>query len=438
MRILLISPAIYDWRGKLIRQKRIWLPGLTLPYLAALMPSDYDIKIIDETSEEIPFNEKWDLVGISSIGASLHRATEISNIFREQGIPVIVGGISATLMGPEYFKDQFTSYVTGETENTWPEIQQDFESNRLKPFYTGTPADLSQVPVPRYDLFNPKKIGYWMPVQSSRGCIYNCPFCSVASVHKGKFRKFPIDYVIKSVLKVKELGYRNITIIDDSIGSDVKHLKELCEELIPLKINWMSQCTINIAEHADALDLMAKSGCTVLSIGIESVNSDSIDSIHKKINKTDKYKEYLKTIRNFGIDISTEMMIGLDGDTENIFEEFYRFTMENHISVPRFYIVTPIPGTPLYDEWKMQNRIFNFEFKNYSGAKLVFYPKYLQAETTEANYWQLYERVFSLNSILSRYIRSRPARGLLSNIFTLGANFHYRRHIKQRIPPGIV
>jgi radical SAM superfamily enzyme YgiQ (UPF0313 family) len=183
---------------------------------------------------------------------------------------------------------------------------------------------------------------------------------------------------------------------------------------------------------------MGRSGCTVLSIGIESVNSQSIDSIHKKINRIEKYKDYFKTIRRYGIDISTEMMIGLDGDTENIFEEFYRFTMENHISLPRYYIITPVPGTPLYAEWKAQDRIFDFDIKNYNGARLVFYPKNLPKETLETNYWQLYEKVYSFKSLWSRYIQSRPVNGFLSNIFTLGANFHYRKHIKQRIPPGIV
>src|SRR3989339_443599 len=438
MKILLISPAIYDWRRKLIKQKRVWLPGLTLPYIAALLPENYLITIVDETSEEIPFHEHWDLVCISSIGASYIRAAEIARLFKVKNIPVIVGGMAATLTGTNGFDDDFNSFVEGEVETIINTIILDFENGNLKKNYKGEMANLSSLPIPKYELFNKKKIGFWLPVQTSRGCIHKCPFCSVAAFNHFKFRQMPIDYVVACIKRGKELGYSNFTFIDDSIASDINHLKTLCEAIIPLKIYWMTQCTITIAEHPEILNLMAQSGCTVLSIGIESTNSESIASINKTFNNTLNYQKYFKIIRSYGIDISTEMMIGLDGDTEDIYNEFTQFTIKNNITLPRFYIATPVPGTKFYADLLKQNRIFNFDYFNYTGSQLVFYPKHLNYKNLEDKYWAMYDKVYSTKNILKRYLLSRPKRSLLSNIFTLAANFHYKKHIKQRIPPGIV
>jgi radical SAM superfamily enzyme YgiQ (UPF0313 family) len=440
MKILLISPAIYDCRGKLIKQGRVWLPGLTLPYIAALLPKDYSIRIVDETSEEIPFDEQWDLIFISSIGASYIRAAEIARLFKAKNIPVIVGGMAATLAGTNGFDGDFNSFVEGEVETIIHTIISDFENCNLKKHYKGEQVNLSSfaLPIPQYELFNKKKIGFWLPVQTSRGCIHKCPYCSVAAFNHFKFRQMPIDYVVDCIQRGKELGYSNFTFIDDSIASNINHLKKLCEAIIPLKIYWMTQCTISIAEHPEILKLMAQSGCTVLSIGIESTNPESIASINKTINNTLNYKKYFKIIRSYGIDISTEMMIGLDGDTENIYKEFTQFAIENNITLPRFYIATPVPGTKFYTDLLGENRIFNFDFINYTGSQLVFYPKHLDHKTLEDKYWAMYEKVYSTKNILKRYLLSRPKRSIFSNVFTLAANFHYKNHIKQRIPPGIV
>lgn len=440
MKVLLVSPAIYDWRGKLIKQGRVWLPGLTLPYIAALLPKDYFIKIVDETSEEIPFEENWDLVCISSIGASYIRAAEIARLFKVKNIPIIVGGMAATLTGTNRFDEDFNSFVEGEVEIIINTIISDFENGNLKKYYKGEQTDLTSnnLPIPKYELFNKKKIGFWLPVQTSRGCVHKCPYCSVAAFNHFKFRQMPIDYVVACIKRGKELGYSNFTFIDDSIASDINHLKKLCEAIIPLKIYWMTQCTITIAEYPEILKLMAQSGCTVLSIGIESTNPESIASIGKTFNNTVNYKKYFKIIRSYGIDISTEMMIGLDGDTEDIYNEFTQFAIENNITLPRFYIATPVPGTKFYSDLLAENRIFNFNYINYTGSQLVFYSKHLDYRNLEDKYWAMYDKVYSTKNILKRYLLSRPKRSLFSNIFTLAANFHYKNHIKHRIPPGIV
>lgn len=438
MKILLINPGIYDRDRHLIKQRKIWLPGLTLPHLAALTPSDMDVEIIDEIINDVPEDGDWDLVGLSSMGTGIVRAWELGDHFKSKGIPVVLGGIAASLGGVEQNLSHCDALVIGESENVWLQLLRDVEHKRLKRLYHGPPADLGDFPIPRYDLFDKKKIGICLPLQATRGCKNQCQFCSVASFHNGRFRRRPLNQIARDVEVIKNMGFNKIAIIDDSIGIDQEFLKELCHLLISYNVQWMSQCTINIANNNHLLSLMAKSGCTMLSIGLESLNQNNLNSIKKHFNNAEKFRTAIFKIRQYGIDVSTEMMIGLDEDNDEVFETIYKFVMETCISVPRIFIVTPIPGTPLYEEWNTQGRIFDYDYINYTGSKLVFYPKGMTKETFEHNYWQLYTRLFSIPAIFKRFLGSRPTRGNLMNLFFLMANFHYRKHIKRKIPPGIV
>ncbi len=438
MKLLLVNPTIYDCRGELIKQKRVWLPGLTLPYLAALTPEDVEVRIVDEVTCDVPFDGDWDLVGISSFGSGITRTWEIGDAFRAKGIPVVIGGVSATLGGVERSKPHCDSIVLGEAENVWLKLLTDLAEKRLESVYDGGLADIKNIPVPRYDLLDRSKIGFWLPVQATRGCRNVCSFCSVASFYGSTYRDRPVEQVVRDVEEIKRLGFKRITLIDDNIGLDRAYLGRLCRELAGLKIQWMSQCSIDIADDEEALGLMAESGCAMLSMGLESVNQGSLDSVRKKFSRVKNYLESIRKIRSYGIDVSTEMMVGLDSDSDDVFERLYDFIMEASVSVPRLYIVTPIPGTPLFDEMERAGRITDRDFAHYNGARLVFKPAGMTAETMEQSYWKLYERLFGFGNIASRILRSRPTRGWLVNLFLIGANLHYVRHIGKRIPPGIV
>jgi radical SAM superfamily enzyme YgiQ (UPF0313 family) len=438
VRILLVNPGIYDKNRNLIKQKKVWMPGLTLPTLAALTPADHEVRFVDEITDRVPIDQDWDLVGLSSMGTGIIRAWEIGDLFKSKKIPVVMGGIAASLGGYKQHMEHCDALVIGEAENVWADVLRDVEHDNLKPCYQGSPADLSDLPIPRYDLMDKKKIGFWLPIQTTRGCKNRCRFCSVTSFYKGTFRTRPFDQIVRDIQAVKDLGFAKITIIDDSIGSDLPYLKELCRHLMPLKIQWMSQCTLSVAQHEDVLDLMARSGCTMLSMGLESLNQDNLISIEKNFNRADRYMKEIRRIRSFGIDVSTEMMIGLDEDEDTVFELMYKFIMETRISAPRIFIVTPIPGTPLHDDWASEGRIYDHEYIHYNGASLVFYPKKMTADVLEERYWQMYRRLFTIPAIFKRFLGSRPTRGFLVNLFVLAGNFHYLKHIKRQIPPGIV
>jgi radical SAM superfamily enzyme YgiQ (UPF0313 family) len=438
-RVLLIGPTALDWRGEPIKQSRLHLPGLTLPMLAAVTPPHVELRLVSETVEDIPFDEHWDLVGVTGMGSGIVRAWQIGDEFRKRGVKVVQGGIAASLAKPEWSLEHADVLVVGEAEETWPQVIADFEAGRLKSLYRMQHRpSIDDLPVPRYELMNARKLGRWRPVQATRGCPFTCSYCSITAFFEQSYRKRPVDQVIRDVRAAKRHGSRYIAFIDDNIGVDFNYSAELWEALIPENILWISQCSLQISERPDMLKLAQRSGCRLLSFGIESTSAKSLKSVDKEWNRPERYKESVATIRRHGIDVSTEMIIGLDHDDQKVFEETFAFIMDNNISVPRVHILTPVPGTPLYDEMEADGRILSQDFKRFSGGQVVYKPSLLDPDELQKEYWRLYERLFSFAAILKR-LGSNPARlGPYMWAFIFGANFHYRNHIQHRITPGIV
>jgi radical SAM superfamily enzyme YgiQ (UPF0313 family) len=244
--------------------------------------------------------------------------------------------------------------------------------------------------------------------------------------------------VLRDVRAAKQSGSKYIAFIDDNIGVDWTYFEALMQALIPEKIIWMSQCSLHIADKPDMLQLAYKSGCRLLSFGIESVNEKSIASVGKFFNRPYHYREAISRIRKSGIDVSSEMIIGLDGDDESVFQQTFDFIMDNRVSVPRVHILTPVPGTPMYAEMEQEGRIINRDFDKYSGGQVVYKPKNISAESLQKNYWKLYEALFTRANIFKRISGSPFWMGNMMQLFVMGVNLHYRNHIKRRITPGIV
>jgi len=438
-RVLLIAPTATDGAGRPITQRRLHLPGLTLPMLAAVTPAGCEVRLVHETVEAIPFDEPWDLVGITGMGSGIVRAWHIGDAFRERGARVVIGGIAATLVGPDRSLEHADSVVSGEAEDVWPEVVRDFEAGRMRATYrAASPPPIDALPVPRYDLLDRRTLGRWRPVQATRGCPHSCDFCSVTAFFGGRQRRRPVDQVVRDVRAARRHGTRYIAFIDDNIGVDWNYCAELWEALIPEKILWMSQCSLQITEQPGLLGLARRSGCRLLSIGIESVNEESLAIHHKAWNRPGRYHDALTVIRGEGIEVSTEMMIGLDGDDASVFDRTFDFIMRNRIAVPRVFIVTPVPGTPLFDRMRRDGRLLREDFSRVNGGEVVFRPLRLTVDELQAGYWKLYRRLMSLPAILRRLARNRAGLGPYLRAFVLGVNLHYRHHIRRGITPGIV
>lgn len=277
-----------------------------------------------------------------------------------------------------------------------------------------------------------------LPVQAGRGCTYKCSFCSIACLYDGKYLFRPVDEVIRDIKEVKRLGFNRFYLIDDNIVSNPKYLKELCEKIIPLKMKWASQCAIHLAKNPELLKIVVDSGCDLMSFGVESIRQDAIDSLDKPWLKANEHVANIKILTKSGITVSTEMVVGTDFDTEESIHETYRFIHSNRIPIPRFYILTPIPGTGLYKELKKQGRILTEDLKLYDGTQCVHIPKCIEPEKLTEIYWWLNNKVFSLKSILHRTLLNLALwknPGML--LFSLGVNFHYRHYVRRKITPNI-
>ncbi len=436
-KILFIQPTPYDIRGKLIKKKKLYFVGLAMPLLVALTPDKYHCEIILETIEEVPFDTDADIIGISSMGHAVMRSIDIAKEFKRRGKTVIMGGYMVSLMADEA-KKYCDSVVIGDAEEVWSTVLSDFEAGELKPFYKEELVKLSY-PLPRYDLIVNKNIGDFLPVQAGRGCPHSCSFCSVSCLYRSRYYRRDIQEVIRDINHVKSLGFNKILLLDDNILSDREYFKEICAYLKQINMKWLSQCEITIGYDNELLAILAGSGCMALSFGLESISKESLDSMDKKWAQPEDYSRLISNIRSYGIDVSTEMVVGADGDTLKSIADTAKFITDNKIVVPRFYILTPIPGTDFHKEMVLKNRIYNTDMYSYNSAEAVHIPKNMTPEQLTDAYWDLYKKVFSIKSIFNRTIL-QPAflKSPGKYIFYFFVNLYYREQIYKSIVPNII
>ncbi len=436
-KILLIQPTPYDQYGKLVKKHRLYFVGLALPLLAALTPDDFEVEICYETIEDVPFDTDAELIGISSMGHAVMRTIDIANKFKELGKTVILGGYMVSLM-PEEAQKYCDAVMIGDSEETWGEMIEDYRNGTLKKVYKKKLTKL-ETPLPKYELILNKKIGNFLPVQAGRGCPKTCSFCSIYCLYHGQYLRREIPDVIRDIKRIKELGFKQFLLLDDNLFSNRDYALALCAEIKKLKMKWMTQCSIDISKDEELLKVVAEAGCYVLSFGLESISRESLVGMQKAWAHPDQYAEQLKIIRKYGIDVSTEMVVGAEGDTLESIRETAKFIEDNKITVPRFYILTPIPGTQFYDEMKEQNRIYNTDMYSYNACEAVHVPKNMTPEELTKAYWELYNEVYSYRSIFKRTIFVKNFwRRPFTSFFYLGVNLFYRKHIKHGIVPNIV
>jgi radical SAM superfamily enzyme YgiQ (UPF0313 family) len=437
-KVLLIVPTLIRNDGQPVKQKFLMLPGITAAVLGALTPGNWDMEVVFETIEKVPYDSDADLVAISAMGVGLYQGMTIAKEFKARGKKVVVGGLMASL-APEYVLEHGADAVcVGDAEGVWEKILKDFEQGRMQGIYNGQESAALNWPVPRYDLIARKRIGLVMPVFAGRGCPHLCEFCSIAAHYGGKYYRRPIEEVIRDIKAVKRLGFKRILLVDDNIAADTAHAVKLFSEIEKLGVQWVSQCALYIANKPEMLEAAVRSGCLTLSFGLETVNQASLDSINKLFVRVEEYEQNLNIIRRAGIDTATEMVLGIDGDDPDIFERSADFINRNRIALPKFYILTPIPGTPLYDQLQKENRILDYDYTHYNASQVVFQPLQMSPEELERGYWHLYEKVFTIPTICKRVLGSPIKLSLFSRLMILFINFHYRKYIRRRIAPGML
>ncbi|HID92619.1 MAG TPA: B12-binding domain-containing radical SAM protein [bacterium (Candidatus Stahlbacteria)] len=403
MRIKFIYPDRYADLKK-FQLSLLRIPPLNLLTLAGLTPNDTKIEIVDERYHRIKFDDAVDLVAITALTCNAPRAYEIADEYRRQGKRVILGGIHPTFMYEEASLHA-DSVVLGEAEGIWEEVIDDFRKGTLKPVYAAPCPDLSKTPLPRWDLL-PERNRYVTFVQTSRGCPNDCAFCSVTTFSGRKVRVRPIESVIKEIKSLGSSALKKFIIfVDDNILGNVKYAKKLFKSLIPLKIRWGSETSINLLKDMELLKLAVKSGCRALFIGFETLSEKALKQINKSFNRVKEYKEVIKTLHRYGIAVIASLIFGFDDDDKGVFKRTVDFLEEAKVDAAIFSILTPLPGTRLYKEFKAKRRIFERNWSKFDALHATFYPKKMTPKELEAGLDWSYREFYRPRRVLSRIFR---------------------------------
>ena len=396
---------------------------MALPTIAGLTPSDWDVEIHDARTTPVDYDRKVGLVGITSYTADITSACEIADGFRSKGVKVVMGGVHVSVL-PDEARQHADAIVVGEAEAVWKRLLRDCEKGELKTIYkSNTLIEMSDMVIPRRDLLNRSMYSSFYSVQATRGCPFNCEFCTVTAFFGQEFRTRPIDEVVR---EVKGLESKEFFFIDDNITGRAGFAKKLFKELIPLNCKWGGQTTLNFAKDEELLSLYAKSGGRYAFIGFETLSDDNLSKISKSWNSPDGYREAIKRIHGVGINIVGSFILGLDGDSPDVFKRTYNFIMENKIDAAQFHILTPFPGTKLYDDMIKDDRITDSDWSKYHTGEVVFKPAKMTARELQEGYWWIYHKTYNMKNILRRSLRS--PRDLA---YRIGTNFSYRRKAKK-------
>jgi radical SAM superfamily enzyme YgiQ (UPF0313 family) len=402
LRLLLITASSNDIR-RARRSRFLNFQQITMPYLAARVPSDWHVTHVDEEAEDIDWTDQPDLVGITFHTPSAPHAYDLTARFRARGACVVLGGPHATLLPEEAGKHADVIFV-GEAEGLWEEFLIGFATGSYRHVYRQTGLmSLQGVPMARKTLFHRNDLTSGV-LFATRGCPNHCDFCSVVVMYQHGLRKRPIAEV---AAEYGSFHGKRIIFWDDNIAADKEYAKQLFHAIAPYRKWWSSQATIHAAQDDELLDAAARSGCKQLFLGLESVSQSSMKEVGKGFNRVDNYACLVGRVHAHGIAVQAGIVFGFDSDTPAIFKDTLDFLEETGIQNATFNILTPYPGTPLFQRLDAQGRILTRDWRKYNGrTEVVFRPNQMSEDELLAGYRYANRRFYSLPSIAKRMSRS--------------------------------
>lgn len=420
MKILLIAPASGRWkkigRSRIFNGKTFRFSLLSLLSVAAETPPDVEIKIVDEQVDDIPWEEAFDLVGITCMTALANRAYEIASEFRKKGIPVILGGTHPSFCPEEVLKHA-DAVVVGDAEGIWKEVIEDLRLGKVKGIYKNKfPVELKGIKPPPRELLNSGNYGTIQAAQATRGCSNKCDFCSVAAFHNQTQRCRPVNEVYKEIAAIPDKFF---IFVDDNLTADRDYAKELFKALVPLKKKWITQSTLSITEDEEFVKLAAEAGCIGLFVGLETFKSENLDSINKSFNKVEQYRKSIKLLHSYGIGVEAGIVFGFDNDTSDVFKNTLKTLDRLEVDVIQVSIFTPLPGTPRFTS--MKNRIIDYNWSNYDFHNVVFTPDKMNVEELKAGHDWVTNRFYSPLRIVKRLLKHLMRPGGFKTIYYVAA-----------------
>jgi radical SAM superfamily enzyme YgiQ (UPF0313 family) len=401
MKVTLISPAARPDFGGHPEHFRPIFPPLALPTIAAETPPGVDVSILDEAASPFDVSDlDCDLAGLSVTTAGAPRAYEMADRMRERGIKVVMGGVHPSALPQESLRHA-DAVVVGEAEPSWPRLIEDFKARNLQPIYiSDSYIDLGSLPIARRDLLDESRYIVGRGIQASRGCPYDCSFCSVSKFFGACYRWRPVESVIAELETMKTPGMTFF--VDDNIVGRLSYAKSLFAAVKELGISWFGQASITVARSLETLKVAAKSGCRGFFIGFESLSAENLRDIGKNVNLIGKFKDAVKKIHDHGISVIGAFIFGFDGDDKSIFDRTLDFAIRTKIDLAQFTVLTPFPGTRLYERLESEGRIFERDWSRYDVATTVFRPKKMTPEELNEGIDHVYRTFYSGWNILRR------------------------------------
>jgi radical SAM superfamily enzyme YgiQ (UPF0313 family) len=461
-RLLLVDPYPRNNPYHLTAAERraVWFPKLSLPTIAAYTPDTWDVDLVDEAVEDIDFDDPCELVGLSIMTCYAPRAYEIAAEFRKRGKTVVMGGVHPTYC-PEEALRHCDAIVCGEAEDLWPELIADYEAGRMKREYRMTAfPSLENYRSPRVELLSPDAYMTRQCTFTTRGCHFDCEFCSVSPFNGKTTRRRPVQEVVREIVQVQRwvrselierisnepfwkalrttfrirVGIEDggiVAFVDDLHNSNRAYCRELWNALKPLKIKWGCQSTLFLGDDEEMVKLAAESGCVSVFVGMESLDEDCLEETNKPFNRVQKFSQEIKMFHDYGIMVNPGIVFGFDNDDESVFERAVEFLTKNRVELAYFNVLTPLPGTALFDRYDKAGRIFDRDWAKYDGKHVVFQPSRMSPEQLQEGFHWANHQFYSLPNIWYRLAGTKQRL-----IARWEMNREFRKLVKRACPKG--
>lgn len=401
MKLLTVS----TWQpGHVGHERTRRLPPLTAVHLAGLCPSDVEVAAWHEQARPLePDEVDADLVAITAMTTNAERAYRLAGELRARGIAVVLGGPHITLL-PGEASAHADAVVTGEAERVFPRLIRDFQHGRMEKVYVGgSTGSLEGIPPPRHDLYE-DIFPLRCYVQATRGCPWSCTFCTLKAYDHG-FRARPVEDVIRDIDRCEGTTFLQKKFVwfwDDNLIGNRPYARELFRRLRPLKKWWWSQVSIDLAHDAETLRLAAESGCVAVFVGIETFSEENLLLVRKRQNKAARYRDAIKAFHDYGIAVSAGLIVGMEEDTVASIRRVPEIVDELGIDQPFLNILTPFPGTPLYESMRAEGRLLGRPWTEHTATNVTFEPRRMSVDELETAYWAARNRMATVPRFLRR------------------------------------
>jgi radical SAM superfamily enzyme YgiQ (UPF0313 family) len=412
-------------------QMKFKFPPLSVLTLAASTPEEVEVSIADENLEKIDFENEADLIGITVMTPQAVRVYEIADEFRNRGKKVVLGGFHVSHL-PEEALNHADAVVIGEGDRIWKEVIKDFQESKLKKIYKDDKlVSLSDIQIPRRNIIKEKGYLFTNTIQTTRGCPFDCEFCSVSSFFGRSYRTRPLPLVIEELAKLRQESVF-LFLVDDNLVGNRPYAKTLFQEMVSLQFKWASHAPLSFVNDEELLELASKSGCMALFVGFESLIQENLSLMGKKTNLEISPIEAVKKFHDHGIGLLASFILGYDHDTPDTFEKILDLCHQAKIDGALFPILTPYPGTLLRERLKKAGRILTDQWDLYDMEHVTFVPKGMSPEKLQEGFEWLNSSFLSWNSIFRRLFKMHRSLQIFGPM-----NYGFHKAWKKRIRPKI-